>query len=85
MDLLKKLRNCLWRTLIKIHVKMTDLTDKEKKLLIKMMLEEHSVQSGVRIDPDEEKEREALREKLRERREMSDKILEVENSYLSSS
>ena len=85
MDLLKKLRNCLWRTLIKIHIKMTDLTEQEKKLLLKMMMEEHNDQSGVMIDPDEGKEREALTKKLMERREMSDKILEVKYSYLSSS
>ena len=61
---------------------MTDLTDQEKKLLIKMQIEEETVQkSGVSyimmMDPGEEKEREALKNKLRKRKELSDKILEV--------
>ena len=62
---------------------MTDLTDQEKKLLIKMQIEEETDhKSGVSyimmVDPDEEKEREALKEKLKKRKEVTDEILEVD-------
>ena len=55
---------------------MTDLTEQEKKLLIKMQIEEESDQkSGVSYI---RMMREALKEqKLRKRRELSEKILEV--------
>ena len=67
---------------------MTDLTDQEKKILIKMQIEQETDQkSGVSyimmVDPGEEKEQEALQNKLRKRRELSDNILEVTVLFLS--
>ena len=60
-------------------VNMTDLKDKEKKLWIKMSLEEEEFQQSAPYnvtDPDEEKEREELMEKLRRRQEIIVRFLE---------
>ena len=76
-----KLKTILRRTMTKINTNRMDLTDQEKKLLMKMRLEEKEIhQSPVPYnvtDPNEEKGREELKEKLRRRKEVVNRFLEV--------
>ena len=68
-----KLQAASRRTMIKIIVNLMDIPDHEKKLLIKMRLEEEQYQlTGVAYgvtDPNEKKAREELKEKLKIRDE----------------
>ena len=75
----KKLKPILKRITTKMNTDRMDLTDQEKKLLMKMRLEEKEIhQSPVPYaDPNEEKKREELKEKLRRRKEIIDRFLEV--------
>ena len=75
----KKLKTILKRIRTKMNTDKMDLTDQEKKLLMKMRLEEKEIhQSPVPYtDPNEEKMREELKEKLRRRKEIIDRFLEV--------
>ena len=77
----KKLKTILSRTMTKISINKFDLTDHEKKLLMKTRLEEKELhQSAVSYnvtDPNEEQKIEELKEKLRRRKETFDRFLEV--------
>ena len=69
-----KLKASSRRTMIKIIVNLMDIPDHEKKLLIKMRLQEEAYHwSGVSYsvtDPNERKAREELKEKMRKRDEI---------------
>ena len=80
--LVQKLVQIVYRTWNKIRLKIMNLTEKEETMLEKMKMESEKIkQSSVSfiivMDPEEEKERENLKEKLRKDQEIIERIEEV--------
>ena len=80
--LVQKLVQIVYRTWNKIRLKIMNLTEKEETMLEKMKMESENIkQSSVSfiivMDPEEEKERENLKEKLRKDQEIIERIEEV--------
>ena len=77
-ELVKKLVQIVYRTWNKIRLKIMNLTDKEETMLEKIKMEaKSSVSCIIVMDPEEKKEREQLKEKLRKDQEIIQRLEEV--------
>ena len=77
-ELVKKLVQIVYRTWNKIRLKIMNLTDKEDTMLEKIKMEaKSSVSCIIVIDPEEKKEIEQLKEKLRKDQEIIQRLEEV--------
>ena len=77
-ELVKKLVQIVYRTWNKIRLKIMNLTDKEETMLEKIKMEaKSSVSCIILMDPEEKKEREQLKEKLRKDQEIIQRLEEV--------
>ena len=77
-ELVKKLVQLVYRTWNKIRLKIMNLTDKEETMLEKIKMEaKSSVSCIIVMDPEEKKEREQLKEKLRKDQEIIQRLEEV--------